>query len=184
MQGYIPLTRSLTCVLERFFILNQIYSYMMYLPKNLVIYCLNSTTIYLLLTINSSYFVLKLLVKSIFTAWKIDILTFWYREAYKLNFPSNELVHNYFWMILVTFYGTFQDLLEARGGSIFQNTAMIASDTRFHFCNFFLFTVKLWRGSTKMDQIEFFILALFIRSLKNTFLKHFNKTGFRQNCLL
>ena len=63
-------------------------------------------------------------------------------------------------MILVTFYETFQDLLEAKAGSILQNTLMIASDTRFHFCFFSVFTVKLNRGSTTLHQIDFFILAL------------------------
>ena len=79
----------------------------------------------------------QLLVKSVFTVWKIDILST-IRGLLKLKFPSNGQLHSYFPMILVTFYETFQDLLETRGGSILQNTSMIASDTRFHFCNFFL----------------------------------------------
>ena len=41
-------------------------------------------------------------------------------------------------MILLTFYETLKDLSEARGGLILQNTSMAASDTRFHFCAFFL----------------------------------------------
>ena len=51
----------------------------------------------------------QLLVKSVFTVWKIDILST-IRGLLKLKFPSNGQLHSYFSMILVTFYETFQDL--------------------------------------------------------------------------
>ena len=95
----------------------------------------------------------ELLVKSVFTVWKIDILSS-IRGLLKLKLPSNGQLQSYFSMILVTFYETFQDLLEARGfNDCFRHTFPLLQ-------LFSIFTVKLYRGSTTFHQIDFFILVL------------------------
>ena len=64
-------------------------------------------------------------------------------------------------MILLTFHEAFEDLSEARGGSILQNTSTVASNTRFHFSPLFSIYSKVISGVHKIAQEwKFFISAL------------------------
>ena len=71
------------------------------------------------------------------------------------------IVNSYFWMILLTFHETFQDLSEARGGSILQNTLTVTSNTRFHFSPLFSIYNKVINGVYRIPQEwKFFISRL------------------------
>ena len=99
----------------------------------------------------------------------------WISLQISLKFSWNEQLHSYFWMILVTFYEIFQNLLDVRGRSILQNTLIIGSDTRFHFCIFFFFFLFYSKVIKSVHNIapDWIFHFSIIRSLKNTFLKHF-----------
>ena len=55
-------------------------------------------------------------------------------------------------MILLTFYETFQDLLEAREGSILQNSSTVDSNTCFHVSTFFNVYSKVINGVHNIAQ--------------------------------
>ena len=103
-----------------------------------------------------------LLVKSVFTVWRIDIKSR-IRNLLKLKFPLDEQLHNSFWMILLIFYETFQYLLEVEEGRFCRTLQRLLQHTFPLFYFFSMFTVKLKRGPQHCARVKIFHFGIIRR---------------------